>query len=78
MLFQALHLQFGAHIYIFRDQKVLEIKVLGLATFYHILSPVLTKHPLTAWSGSLVWDGGGPRCCLHSPEPCYLRGIFLS
>lgn len=54
---QALPLQFGAHIYVSRDQKVLEIQGLGLAIFYHSLSPVLEKHPLTVWFCLVHWCG---------------------
>lgn len=57
ILFQALPLQFGAHIYVSRDQKVLEIQGLGLAIFYHSLSPVLEKHPLTGWFCLVHWCG---------------------
>lgn len=73
ILFQAFPLQFGAHVCVSRDQKVLEITGLGLATFYHILSPVLVKHPLSG-SGLLIWDEG----VAYSPEACYLMGAFLS
>lgn len=68
ILFPAFPLYFGAHIYVSRYQKVLEIKGLGLTIFYHSLSPVLAKHTLTAWFCLVHWS----RCCLHSLEPCYL------
>lgn len=82
ILFQALPLQFGAHIYVSRYQKVLEIKGLGLATFYHSLSPVLAKHPLTAWFCLVHWCGmevaPDAAYTAWSPVRRGRRGIFLS